>query len=141
MIGRLRTQHVGWRAMTTRMGFVALLMMLSTASARGEPMSKTRMEVHYLLDQIEASGCEFNGNGIWYGSMMASYHLSNEYEKLEAERGIRTAEDFIAMAAGEIDDSGQPFKVRCNDGKVVTSGQWLHDELVHFRSIFSSPPP
>ena len=117
------------------MSAALILTLFPLTAAQAEPKTRAEIEISYLLDQIQVSGCEFNRNGIWYSSKTAHSNLTDKFVKMEAESGIDTTEQFIETAATVSDDSGQPYKVRCHDGKAVTSGQWLRDELVHFRTF------
>lgn len=123
--------------MNTRLAMSAalILTLFPLTPAQADPKTTAEIEITYLLEQIQVSGCEFNRNGIWYSSKTAHSHLSDKFEKMEAGHGIDTTEHFIETAASVSDDSGQPYKVRCDDGKAITSSQWLRDELVHFRTF------
>ena len=117
------------------MSAALILTLFPLMAARAEPKTTAEIEITYLLEQIQMSGCEFNRDGIWYSSATAHSHLSDKYEEMEAVHLIDTTEHFIESAATESDDSGQPYKVRCHGGTTVTSSQWLRKELVHFRTF------
>jgi hypothetical protein len=101
--------------------------------ARAAPPAIAETEINYLLGFIESSGCEFYRNGSWYDSNKAQAHLRYKYEMLAASGQINTAEDFIEKAATKSSLSGRPYQVRCGGGEVVTSNQWLRDELARYR--------
>lgn len=117
------------------MGSMLMLGLLLTPVVRADPPASVQMEVDFLLGDVEASGCEFYRNGTWHDSKSAQAHLRDKYKYLVARNLIKTTEDFIARAATESSFSGQPYEVRCNGGATVTSKQWLHDELAHFRTF------
>ena len=116
-------------------GSVLMLGLLLVPVARAEPPTKVQIEVNFLLDYIESSGCEFYRNGTWHDSKTAQAHLRDKYKYLMARNLTNTTEEFIERAATESSFSGQPYEVRCHGGTTVTSNQWLHDELARFRML------
>lgn len=132
--------------MTTRMIaamiFIAGVSLLSPASA--QPLEKTQIEINYLLDFTEISGCQFYRNGSWYDSRQAQEHLRDKYDYLAARNKIHTAEDFISKAASKSSLSGRLYEVRCGVcANTQTSGDWLAATLVRYRTVMArqDPPP
>lgn len=113
---------------------VLMVGLLSAPVARAEPSTSVQIEVNFLLGYLEGSRCEFYRNGTWHDSIAAQAHLRDKYKYLVARNLVNTTEQFIDRAATESSLSSQPYKVRCNGGAEVTSKQWLHDELVRFRT-------
>lgn len=118
-----------------KMGSVLMLELLLVPVAHAEPPTTVQIEVNFLLDYVESSGCEFYRNGTWHDSKSAQVHLRDKYKYLVAKDLVNTTEDFIEKAATESSFSGQPYNVRCNGGTTVTSNQWLRDELARFRTF------
>ena len=116
-------------------GSLLMLGLLLAPVARAEPSANVQIEVNFLLGYIEGSGCEFYRNGFWHDSKTAQAHLRDKYKYLVARNLINTTEDFIERAATESSISGQPYEVSCNGGTMVTSSQWLLDELTRFRKF------
>lgn len=112
-----------------------LLGLLSLPAARAEPPVNVQIEVNFLLGYVEGSGCAFYRNGTWHDARTAQAHLRDKYNYLAARNLITTTEDFIDRAATESSLSGRPYAVRCNGGAMVTSSQWLRDELARYRSF------
>jgi hypothetical protein len=101
--------------------------------ARAEAPKNVDLEINFLLGFVEGSGCQFYRNGLWYESKAAQEHLREKYEFLNLRNLVNTTEQFIDRAATESSFSGLPYEVRCNGGAVVTSRQWLTDELARLR--------
>ncbi|MHB8535737.1 MAG: YfeK family protein [Sulfuricaulis sp.] len=116
------------------MGAVLMLGLALAPVARAEPPTSVQIEVNFLLGYVEGSACKFYRNGTWRDAKAAQEHLRDKYMYLVARNRINTTEDFINMAASESSFSGLPYKVMCNSDAAVTSNQWLHDELVRFRT-------
>ena len=117
----------------TILGLLLLgLTLLPVAGAAPPTIAQT--EINYLLGFIGSSGCEFYRNGSWYDSTKAEAHLRNKYKMLAAGDRINTAEEFIEKAATKSSLSGQPYEVRCSGREMVTSTQWLREELAGYRS-------
>jgi Family of unknown function (DUF5329) len=110
---------------------VAGLSFLSPAVA--QPMERTQVEIDFLLQYVEVSGCEFYRNGTWHDSGRAREHLTSKYEYLAARDRIRTAEDFIDQAASKSSLSGRAYEVRCGACPTVTTSEWLSGVLARYR--------
>ena len=117
------------------MSLVLAAMLLSAPVARAEPPVNVQIEINFLLGYIEGSGCEFYRNGTWKNSKSAQAHIHDKYKYLMTRNLIDTTEDFIERAATKSSFTGQPYEVRCNDGAIVSSNQWLRYELTRFRML------
>jgi hypothetical protein len=93
-----------------------------------------RAEVLELLSRLEASGCQFNRNGIWYSGTAAKDHLTQKLEYIESNTTPTSAENFIQLAASTSSVSGKPYQVRCGTSAPVTSSSWLGQQLRLIRS-------
>jgi Family of unknown function (DUF5329) len=121
--------------MTSR-ALVALVLAgaLLTPLARAAPAPEAPIEINYLLESIEQSGCDFYRNGSWYDSKKAQAHLRQKFELLMARGQINTAEDFIEKVATKSSLSGQAYQVRCSGVEAQTTGQWLRAVLTRYRA-------
>jgi hypothetical protein len=90
-------------------------------------------EVNFLLGFVERSGCDFQRNGSWYTAPQAQVHLRDKFNYLTARNHLETTEQFIEGAATESSLTGRPYMVRCNGAPIISSNQWLNDELLRFR--------
>jgi hypothetical protein len=98
-----------------------------------QPRPQTETEVAHLLDFVRESTCQFNRNDTWYDGKDARQHLEMKYDALAMKGMIGKAEDFIDKAASKSSLSGKDYQIRCQDGKTISSAQWLSDELMRFR--------
>jgi Family of unknown function (DUF5329) len=87
--------------------------------------------IDHLLQFVETSRCTFLRNGVEYNSKSAVNHIKKKYDYFKNQ--IRTAEDFIALAATKSELSGRPYFVRCEKAKEVPTATWLHEELQQYR--------
>jgi hypothetical protein len=94
-----------------------------------------QMEITYLLNFVEISGCAFYRNGSWYDSVQAEKHLHAKLDYLLARNRIKTAEDFIEQAASKSSLSGHSYEVRCGACPTTTSGNWLKSVLARYRIV------
>ena len=90
-------------------------------------------EISSLLVAIGASGCDFYRNGSWHDAQVAQAHLTDKYRWLAGHDRIRTAEDFIEMAATRSTLSGVAYEVRCAGLAPVSSNSWLTAQLRRLR--------
>jgi Family of unknown function (DUF5329) len=87
-------------------------------------------EIDHLLNFIAGSPCTFIRNGVAYDGAQAVGHIKDKYEYYRED--IRSAEDFIALAASKSVMSGKPYLVRC-DAAEMPAAEWLTQELSAFR--------
>jgi hypothetical protein len=121
-------------------GFGLASSLLLASAAIAAPPVEVQVEVGYLLQQVEDSGCEFNRNGTWYGGKRARAHLSLKYQYLVDHDQISTTNDFIEQAASRSSFTGISYQIRCNGGAPVDSNRWLLDALAAYRQIKAVAP-
>jgi len=97
------------------------------------PPAPAGTEINFLLSAIGTSGCEFNRNGSWHDAHQAQDHLNEKYQWLLARNRVKTAEDFIEMAATRSSLSGKEYAVRCAGEAPVSSKNWLTEQLRRYR--------
>ncbi len=86
------------------------------------------------MSRLEASGCEFNRNGIWHTATEARSHLLRKLKYLEDKGMVQSAEQFIELAASGSSRTGEPYLVKCGNADAVQSGKWLASQLQIMRS-------
>jgi hypothetical protein len=87
-------------------------------------------EIQHLLDYIGSSGCSFVRNGVESDGAAAREHVATKYAY--ARSRVRSAEDFIRLAASQSSMTGEPYVVRCGSARSL-SEEWLMDELRRYR--------
>jgi hypothetical protein len=106
------------------------MLLLVVLPAFAEPTATpVRAEIDALLARLQAPGCEFNRNGKWYEGADAQAHLLRKLEYIEDRTTVRSAEQFIDLAASTSSRSGKPYLVRCAGGEPVESRAWLREQL------------
>jgi hypothetical protein len=93
-----------------------------------------RAEVEALLARLQTSGCQFNRNGSWHDAAEARSHLLRKLEYLEKKDMVRSADQFIDLAASTSSSSGKPYLVRCGAAAPVESRAWLAAQLKAIRA-------
>ena len=89
-------------------------------------------EIGHLLEFVRTSDVVFIRNGQEYKSAEAVDHFRKKREHFVKE--IKSAEDFIAVAATKSLVSGQAYQVKTRDGQVQDCSKWLTEELKRFRN-------
>jgi hypothetical protein len=118
------------RMTTLRPFALAFTLMLSClAQAAVTP----RAEVDGLLSKLEASGCQFYRNGDWHTSAEAKVHLVRKLDYLENKGTLKSAEQFIELAATKSSVTGQAYQVKCASSAAVPSATWLTQQLQSLR--------
>jgi uncharacterized protein DUF5329 len=99
------------------------LAVVSHVSAADLPGSE-RQKIEALIQQIEhVSDAVFIRNNKIYTAKTAAMYLRGKWEATLED--ITTARDFIIKIASVSSTSGQPYRIRFNDGREVPSGAYL----------------
>jgi Family of unknown function (DUF5329) len=115
----------------------ALLLMLSLLtplSYAAPTTAPVRVEIDALLARLQSSECKFYRNGQWFSAARAKRHLLSKLENAEDVTTLDNTEEFIALVATKSSASGRPYQVRCADGAVRSSAEWLNAELAAMRA-------
>ena len=113
-----------------------LTVLLLSFGVGAEPMpAVARAEVATVFVRLEASGCKFNRNGTWYTSTQARKHLQKKFDYAEKMTSLKTAEEFIAIAASKSSTTGESYQVKCGDQPSVTSSVWLLQQVQVGRAL------
>ena len=108
---------------------------ISVAAPADAPV---RGEIEDLLAALQASRCEFERNGSWHTAAQARTHLLQKLNSIEKRTTLRSAEQFIELAASSSSASGRAYQVRC-DGSVQPSAQWLGRQIHKIRAPHGAP--
>lgn len=111
---------------------IALCAVAATASAAPPPAAQR--EIAQLFDALEHSGCRFNRNGSWHDAKAARAHLQDKYDYLVRRDAIRSAEQFIDLAASKSSISGRAYLVQCPGSAEVPSSTWFRRLLTGLRA-------
>ena len=106
------------------------LLMIAAPSLAGTASGQAQDEIAYLLDTIARSPCRFIRNSVEYEASEAHAHILKKYGY--AKPWIKSAEDFIRLAATKSSTSGELYRIRCND-EVVLCADWLREALEGYR--------
>jgi hypothetical protein len=66
-----------------------------------------------------------------YNGSDAKKHIQRKFEYYHGE--IKTAEDFVRLAATKSTMSGKYYKIHCSKSQPILSKTWLLTELIIFR--------
>jgi len=97
-------------------------------------LPQTANEIRELLEFVEQSDCIFIRNGAEYSGARARAHLERKLDYLKSKNRVKSAEDFIDLAATKSSLSGRAYEVRCSDGR-KPAAIWLHRELQRQRQF------
>jgi hypothetical protein len=113
----------------------ALAIAFCGAAEAGPTPPPVRAEIDALLYRLQASGCQFQRNGDWYGAADARTHLLRKLEYIERRRTLQSTEQFIDLIGSSSSASGEAYRVKCGTAAPVTSRQWLTRELSAVRTL------
>ena len=106
------------------------MMLFASLGAMAEPMpTVARAEVAAALERLEFSGCKFSRNGAWYTGTQARQHLQKKFDYAEKKASVKTAEEFIALAASKSSATGESYQVKCGNQPSVPSAVWLLQQV------------
>ncbi len=109
---------------------IAILMLLVTSVARGADATHDE-EIEHLIRFVEESEVVFIRNGSDHTAADAAEHIKKKREHFKNR--IKSAEDFIALAASGSIVGKEPYRIRMKDGTTMTSAAWLGAELKRLR--------
>jgi Family of unknown function (DUF5329) len=101
---------------------------LAAPWARADPSDRERARIERLLDAVaKRQDIQFIRNGKDYSAAQAADFLRGKFN-WNAEK-VRTVQDFIEQIGTRSNLSGDPYRVRLADGRVLTSAEFLRQEL------------
>lgn len=107
--------------------FVALALFSGVASAQ-DPIEKKKID--YLISAVaNLKGAKFIRNGTEHHGKEAAEHLRMKYQNA---RAVATADDFIRLCASKSGITGEPYKIRLPDGKIIASEEYFREKLKQY---------
>jgi len=103
------------------------------------PCTGLQETVEYLMGQVTDSDLIFIRNGRPHRGTEAAEHMRKKYEHFQNK--IKTANDFIDLAATKSLMSGSPYLVVTKEGAHVPTAEWLRAELSACRAGNRPPAP
>lgn len=106
--------------------FMACAAALTPAQAQAAPSENAR--IAFLIESVqELKDAKFIRNGSAHDAQAAADHLRMKLR--EAGARVRTADDFIRLCASRSFLTGEPYRIRFADGRLVPSEVFLRDKL------------
>lgn len=97
-----------------------------------------QQKIERLIDFVAAQrDAKFIRNGTAYGATEAADHF--RMKLTNAGNRVRTAVDFIEKVASKSSVSGKDYLIELPDGRVLTVGQFLRDELAELEPPAGRP--
>ena len=103
------------------------------AAIAGPPAGTNNLPetIQYLLAFVKESECRFFRNDKEHSAGEAAAHMQRKYEHFKNE--IKTAEEFIRLAATKSLMTGRLYYVKLKNGEKMTSEAWLLQALDTYR--------
>lgn len=117
------------------MGAVLMLLLPAFAAVADAPPDQ-KHEIAHLLSFVRYADCDLIRNGAVHDSKDGYRHLLDKYDYFRSR--IRSAEDFIDLAATKSLLSGRAYMVDCGEDDPIPSATWLRRELARYRSCVAS---
>jgi FPC/CPF motif-containing protein YcgG len=103
----------------------------AVAVADNTPQTEPEAAIEFLLARVVSSDLQFVRNGKVHAPPEAVRHMRRKYEYYKNR--IKTAEDFIALAATKSMISGKQYTIRSNAGEELAA-DWLNSALAEYRT-------
>jgi hypothetical protein len=101
---------------------------LAARGVRAEPSPSERARIERLLDAVaKRPDIKFIRNGKDYSAAQAADFLRGKFN-WNVEK-VRTVQDFIEQIGSRSNLSGEPYRVRLADGRVLACADFLRQEL------------
>ncbi len=110
----------------TRMITLLTVLMASISFA-----DSSEREIQQLVQFVAHTECQYERNGERHTGTQAVEHIQKKYDYYRDD--IKTAEDFIRLAAKQSALSGKEYRVHCPEVPSMTSEVWLLQELERIR--------
>lgn len=94
--------------------------------------SEIRNEIPHLLNYVKTTNCQYERNSDKHSGEEAAKHIQKKYDYFKND--IKTAEDFIRLAATKSTFSGKHYKIHCPGLEPLKSQDWLLEELKKYRN-------
>lgn len=105
-----------------------LACLISLGSVAGAIELSERQKIEALLASLkDISGAVFIRNGRNYDADKAIDHLKRKLTA--AGSRVKTAEEFIACCASGSSISGEPYRIKFPDGRIVNSADYFRAKL------------
>ena len=110
-----------------RLVALAAAVVVVAATAGAAELSEEQ-KIEALIKSVdELKGAKFIRNGSAHDGKAAAQHMRRKWKA--GDKQIRTARDFIRLAASASSKSGKPYLIRFKDGREVESGAYLAEKL------------
>ena len=108
--------------------FLFLSLIIQKPEIAGQARLTENQKIEYLIQSIQKlDGAMFFRNGTWHAPDEAAAHLRMKWEN--AGNRIKSARQFIDKIASTSSVSGNPYKIKFSDGKIVESKVFLNQQL------------
>lgn len=108
------------------------------SSPATQPSLSETKKIEMLISNIRGlKNAQFVRNGKEYDGQAAADHLQMKWSHEKA--GIRTARDFIEQIASKSSQSGKPYLIRFDDGREVTTAEYLTTLLTAIEHAATRP--
>jgi hypothetical protein len=111
--------------------WVLLCFQSSIGFASEEGPGTLKQKIRYLINYVSHSQVKFIRNGNEYTSVEAAEHIEKKY--LHYKEEIKTAEDFIRLAATKSLLSGKSYLVVTLQGEQIQTNAWLLGVLTDYQ--------
>ena len=88
-------------------------------------------EINQLIQTVQAADCVFIRNNVKYSPNEAVEHILRKYAYFKDQ--IDTTEKFIELCASQSTLTRTPYKIECEEGRIIESRQWFLKELKRLR--------
>jgi len=108
-----------------------VVLALTVPARTATPDENLEEAIDYLVEFVRTSDVVFIRNDKEHNPEEAASHMLKKYKY--AKRKVKTPEDFIKYCATKSTMSGKPYRVRLEDGRTITSEEWLLAALEDYR--------
>lgn len=119
-----------------KLSIISFSLLICLFNTIASAQANTDEEVQHLLHYIETAGCTFTRNGTDHTPEEAQQHISRKYNYVKNR--VNTTEQVIKYAATKSSITGKAYTIKCSEGDSIPSAQWLNEELINYRSQYSS---
>ncbi len=109
-----------------------LVILVFSSMALADDASKTDTEIKFIMDHVKNSSFIFIRNGKEHSAEDAYKHMMKKYKYFKDK--INSAEKFIELTLTKSTMTGEKYKIKLSESKIILSQDYFLEKLKLFRA-------
>ena len=114
------------------MKYFLLVILVISSTALADDVTKTDAEIKFIMNHVKNSSFIFIRNGKEHSAKDAYKHMMKKYKYFKDK--INSAEAFIEFTLTKSTMTGEKYKIKLSDSKIILSQNYFLKKLKLFRA-------